>query len=777
MLNLLNKFVVPDVSHVDIYQDDEDALQFWMVPQRVRPSMRPDGDPELSILAFARDLSLMAGIDTALPVGETEGGLLTMTIECTVDQEDQKKIVDYLRAQVLSGALKLVRPVAVDGKVTTEWRQPVGGEPKVAYPTWIDGEVQFCLPSALGPTFIKPGDNKTKPSLTGSNVSSFTIAMGQEGIRLFRETISTGKLPAHVAYSLQFVARVPSITVTVTGDANNVFKEIKEHTPIVESVNGTPVRTFPQVSSLKQLKEISGSLHVEYTKFDFAAGDDKFREQLESFVLEVTQTYLKSIFCQPVINGQLDKEKLGTDPMQNFKPPGPPAPPVAGGNQLWLKEFEQGDERDFGMTFNGSIARPFATYPNSALVAMVTQAQLEKAFVTADLNTPIFHTLQVPVRVTADFANDPIAGIQVTLDYNQTDDKTGAVKAFSQTYDFVKGDEKFYFRTTLAKDAQGAPKDTFNYSSRLHYKASQESTAIPPQPTREKSLIIGYDRLGCVDVKVVAGTVPWAAVQSIQVDLSLPGVSLPSAKETLVLTEAAPEGAWFSYTGGQATHEYEYTCEFLLKNGSRLKAGPERTSSARLLVDAPFEDRMSATFVPQGLFPPLQSIVLSAKYADEASAHHTEATHVFANNTEPWRWEVDLPDGKKREFQYKADITYVDGTTTPGQWQVGQEGTVLVGEVKSSLMDVSVTAAALDMAKWKLVVVKLRYEDPATHEVQDEVVQLTAANAGQNASWKVALKDPKADTYTYEVEGYGVDGTRKTVPVTSSRDELLVVEL
>ncbi|MCQ9134998.1 MULTISPECIES: hypothetical protein [Streptomyces] len=775
MLNLLHKFVVPEVSHVDIYQDDEDALQFWMVPQRVRAALGPDNTtPELSIFAFARDMSLLAGIDTPLPPGETEGGLMTLTVECTVPPEDREKILAYLRSQVLSGALRLARPVASEGEIRAEWRGAVTGEPKLAYPTWIEGDVQFCLPSALGPTFIKPGDNKVKPSLTESNVASFSIALGQEGIRLFRETISSGKLPAHVAYSLQFVARVPSITVTISGHSEAVHRELKDSATIVETENGVPVRTFPQITSLKQLHDLSGSLHVEYTKFDFAQQDDKLREQLENFVLEITTAYLKSMFCQPLITGQLDKEKLGTDPMQNFKPPGTS---VTGSNQLWLKEFEQTGESDFDMTFHGNIAKPFCTYPSAALVAMVTQPQLEKAFIEADLNTPIFHTLQVPVRVTADFEHDPIAGIQVTLDYRQTDDRTGEVKTEAKTFDFLKGTETYYFRTTLAKDAQGAPKDTFTYASRLHYKAAQASTDIAPQPTRERSLILGYDRLSCVDVKVVAGTVPWTTVQAVQVDLSLPGVNLPSATKTVILTAQAVEDSWFSYTGGQTSPEYEYSCEFLLVNGSRMKTPPQRTSAARLLIDAPFEDRMSATFVPQGLFPPLQSIVLSAKYADPAASYHSEATNIFTNNTTPWRWDVDLPSAKNREFQYKADITYVDGTTTPGQWQVGQEGTVQVGEVKSSLLDVSVTAAALDMAKWKLVVVQLRYEDPATHEVQEQTIKLTPANAGQDQAWKVTLKDPTATTFTYELDGYGVDGTRKTVPATTTDDKLLVVEL
>lgn len=776
MLNMLHKFVVPEVDDVDIYQDDQDPLQFWMVPQRLRLSTDADGEPALNILAFARDLSLIAGVDEPLPPGQTEGGLMGMTVECTVSQDDQRKILDYARAQVLSGALSMPRPVAVGGQVEVQWRAPTGGEPKLGYPTWLEGDAQFSLPSALGPTFLLSTENKVKPSLTGSNVSSFTIAFGQEGIRLVRDGVETGKLTAGVAYSLQFMARIPSISVTVSGDADDVYREIKEHTTIVESRNNVPLRTFPQVSSLSQLKTITSSLHVEYTKFDFGGqpAPDALREKLEAMVLEITLSYLKSVFCQPLVTGQLDKEKLGTDPMQNFNPPGTP---VAGGNQLWLRDFKQEGDFHFGMTFHGNLARPFAAYPKADIVDMLTHEQLKKSFATADLNDPILATLQVPVRVTADFANDPIFTITVSVDYRQTDDLNGEVKAKSETFTFDDSAKPKYFRTVMAMDAQGVPKDTFTYSSVVNFKHSQGRTEIPSRQTRERSLIIGYDRLDCVDVKAVAGAVPWNTVDAIQIDFSLPGVDLPTAKQTVVLNEKQPEGSYFTYTGGSDQREFEYTCEFFMKSGKRMTIPAVRTNSGRLVIDAPFEDKLVATFVPQGQFPPLRTIVLATRYVDEQTDFRADGTHVFTSDSDVWRWEVDLPESDRRAFEYKADITYADGTTTAGRWQQGEEGTVLVGEVKSSMLEVAVSGVVLDMTKWKLVVVRLRYEDPTTKEVQEHIVQLTPANAAAGVTWKVALKDSAATSYTYQIDGYGVDGSRKTVPVTSSSDKLLVVEL
>lgn len=96
MLNLFSKFVVPGVDHVEIYQDDEDLTQFWMVPGKPRLVTADDGLPAISLLAFARDLSLMADTATALPPGETEGGVLSMSLELAVSQADQVKIVEYI---------------------------------------------------------------------------------------------------------------------------------------------------------------------------------------------------------------------------------------------------------------------------------------------------------------------------------------------------------------------------------------------------------------------------------------------------------------------------------------------------------------------------------------------------------------------------------------------------------------------------------------------------------------------------------------------------------
>jgi hypothetical protein len=201
----------------------------------------------------------------------------------------------------------------------------------------------------------------------------------------------------------------------------------------------------------------------------------------------------------------------------------------------------------------------------------------------------------------------------------------------------------------------------------------------------------------------------------------------------------------------------------------------EHSSAATLLVDAPFNDRMDVVFVPQGAFPPVARIVVSTKYADVATGYHEEGTHVFTSPSDTWTWSVNLRDATKRAFSYRADVTYADGSTSAGDWRDGTEGTVLVGDVKSSLLPIEVSPAVLDLSKYKLVAVRLDYTDPASGETQTHTMQFSAAKS-DNQSWTVSLHDPHATGYVYTMTLYGTDGSKKIVGPTNSQDALLVLE-
>jgi hypothetical protein len=783
MLNLFSKFVVPGVDHVEIYQDDEDSTQFWMLPGKPALVTAQDGLPAISLLTFARDLSLLADRASELPSAETEGGILNMSLELAVTQQDQDKILTFIREEVLGARLPLMLPqVGVDGVVAFGRRAFTAATPKLSYPTWVDGTVKFSVLPASGLTFVKGVEGSDHPSLTTTNIVSYTVLLGQEGVRLLRGSANDGVFPGVINYALTYQARIPNIHISITGDASNIYQELKDHVTIEERQGGRLVRSYPQVSSLKELQTKIASLHIVYDKTNFPAmpGQDQkavddANKALEDLILQIAQGYLKDQFFTPAFSPEIDK-KLGTDPLQNFKPAGSP---VTGGNQLWLKDFEQSMTGNLNFSLDGRISQPIATYPNALLYEVVTPDVMAKRITTADLNTPIFHVLDVPVRITADFEKDPIAAITVTLEYKQTDDVTGATLTHSDTFTYETGKEVFYFRTTLAKNRDGSPKDTYRYSSRLNYKASTQAVTTPPVETTERSLIIGYDGLSCVQVDCIVGGVPWDVVDRVDVRFRYPNLNLPTATERISLTATdTANKRWFTYTGGNPSREYEYQLSYGLKGGHTITLDPARESTSRLTIDGPFADRIDVTFTSQGVFPPVAVINLSTRYTDQAHAYAAGTTHAFNGPAQSWAWSIPVLDRTLREYEYKVDVVYADGSTRQGDWQKSSETSVNVGDVTSKMLGIEVVPALLDMTKWKLVIVKLSYTDSSTGHEQDKIFQFTAGgNTTDPVTWTVGLHDEKATAYTYQVQAFGVDGSKKTVGPTSTADNPLVIEL
>lgn len=784
MLNLFSKFTVPGVDRVEIYQDDEDERRFYMLPGKPSFALGPDGKPMVTLIAFARDLSLMASVASELPSGETEGGLLTMQLELAVSDEDQRKIREYIKGTLLGGG-RLLRPVMQDGRVHFRTAR-TGVEPLLSYPQWLDGSVDMSLVPEAGATFVKATEGSEKPSLTGTNLANFNVLLGQEGVRLLRESLTDGAVPGTLNYSLTFMARFPTIKLKISGNWGDVFRETKTHCTVVETKtrNGQVVKRnqYPAVNSLEEFRSYFASVKVEYDKTTLppaageAAGTDP-TAIYETMIKDLANGYLIAKLTTPgwTTSDQLTA-KLGTDPLANLK--GTEATPV-GANQLWLKDWTQEMEGEFSFEIEGRVAQPMATYPNGLFYEIISPEEFGKHIIEADLNTPIFHVLDVPVRVTADFTTDPIAAIQVSVAYEEKDAKTGDVKSAAKTFTYTTGAEVFWFRTTMAKNADGSPKRNYTYSSKINYKAASAPVTTPPVTTTEQSLVIGYDRLSCVRVAVLAGAIPWEEIERVDVDLAYPGSTLPTGQQRVTLLPDGSQGSWFTYTEGNPSREYEYQLSFQLKDGPKIVTPKQKALSDRLVVDAPFSDQLEVTFVPQGTFPPVASIVLSVKYEHGTgpTAYREDDVHVFTNNTETWQWKLRLPDPTAREFQYKVDITYADGTATQGEYQPGSEGTILIGEVTSKTLEVEVVAGALDMAKWKLVVVRLSYTDPQGGVPQTETFQITPLNAAGPFLWKVGLRDPSARSYSYEIQAFGADGTTKqTVPPTSREDTLLVLE-
>lgn len=771
MLNFLNHFTVPGVEHVTIFNDDQDPQLFYMLPELPSLLKRANGTPSFSLISFARDFTLLADKASALPTAETEGGLLQLTTSLEVSQEDQQRIRDYISG----GMGQIPRPLLSGRRMLLMRSAAPGADIKLSYPTWVDGKVAFHLFPLGGTTFVKALEGSEKPSLVNSNLASYTALLGQEGLRLIRSAVEEGWSPGTINYSVSFVARIPSLSVHVWGESHDVYKEIKEHCNVVETYrSGGNTRTyrFPQVSSLSELRAISTQLHIEYNLGDFRAateGGEDPTKAIEDLVFTIVKQLVTEKFLSSGFEPGLKAEKLGTAPLAHGG-----GEKMPGGNQLWLKDFEQKMDVSIDFTFQGSTNFVVEKHPNSELFAVIDREQVKNSIIEADLSKPYFTLLDVPVQVTADFDRDPIAAIKVFLEYDQEDEQGGGRKRQVEEFLFDSNEDRYFFRVVMARRPDGTPKDEYLYRSQIIYKASAKSEDLPPVTTTDRNLIIGYDQLNCVNVAVYWGAIPPNAVQQVQVAFRYPGVDLPSATADVVLRLDAPQASWFTYTGDQSSSEYEFDVTFFMTDGQRVTIPTQRSSTQRLIVNAPFEDKLRATFVPQGSFPPVASIVVTATYTD--GDYKKRDVRSFTNAAETWEWSIDLRDRSKRDFTYKVDVTYADGSSDAGETKPGAEGTILVGEVARDMLKVEVVPTLLDMSKWKLVIVRLSYDDGAG-TTSEQVAQLTAADpAPPELKWTVPVKDATKRSFFYQIQAFGNAGEKHMVERTESTDPLLVLE-
>lgn len=792
MLNFYNHFIVPTVPDVTLFHDDQDPNLFYMLSARPKVVHADDGTPLFNLIAFARDFKALAKATEELPAGDLEGGLLNMTVSLEVSEADQLKIRTFIQSQ--TAPFLRFRPILMDrGRIDVAplvFTRPI----KLTYPTWVDGKVNFSIIPSEIPSFVKAHGGSDKPSLVQTNMAAYEALLGQEGVRLLRFSLQKGICPGTLAYDVSFVARIPKMSISITGNAKDVYNEIKTHATITETYTGggkTSVFQFPAVNSLQEMRSMFASLDIKMSFEDFRpdnAGslETEATKKIQEVALDIALDYLKQRFCSPGFSPGLKAEKLGVDPL--FHDPSKPAnaPPMPA-NQLWLKDFKQTMDGSLDFKISAQTTTTIRKFPNAGLDTAIPREEIEKRIVEADLSKPIFSFLDVPIRVNADYAADPIAQIKVFCSYDETDEVTHIRKTERQTFDFDTGTEKKFFRAVMAKRADGSPKDKFTYAAQIVYKSSTPAQDIKPVETTDRSLTITYEKLSCVNVKALWGAIPPDVVQSVTVRFNYPRFTSPTTTKEVVLSPSKPEDSWFTYTGGDKSLEYEYESSFLLKTGKSIILPMQKSQRDRLIINAPFIDSLEVDFVAQGDFEGknttggrhLTSVLVEVSYEDQPNNITTKTRGTLSKSGERWTFRQHLIDGDARAYSYRADLLYNDGTRVEGKVIPGDgRSLVFVGETTTDIVDVTVVTSLIDWSIYRMVTVILNYSDPENSVSSNQVTNFTPANIGETRVWRIGLKDPSKTEYSFQIIAAGIDPARnKALPVTKTRNPVLIIEL
>lgn len=748
MLSLYGSFKVPGVDYVTMYRDDEDPHQFYMVPERPSIARDDEGDPLFTFILYARDLDRIAPEDR-----EIERGYLSLTTRVGVSKDDEEKIRQHLR-KLLNGELTGRRMFLLLPILRTE--------PKLSYPpVYTDGTVEFAT---FGDDMVKVSAGSKEPSLGSENVASFAQTLTQDGAEFFRQSIEKGLVPALVLYKLHFLARIPAVTIRIHGDRRQFYEELKRHCIVTEihKKDGKVVskKTWPEIGSLKEFQSKFHSLTIEIDSGDFRDGNptDNVTQKLEELAFRILETNVLPSFFEQGFSPATEEQS----------------------KDKWLTEIEKEVTGTIDVTIRRRDVVKKAVNPNAQLARMLTPQEVKTHTTYLDLSQAAFQELDLKINANVNFAADPVFALKVFIDYNQNDEMRNVVVAKSKEFLFRTGSEVHRFRRTMAKAADGTPKDSYRFHSELVFKDTGETIRIPAQgdiESRERELIVSYRRLGFVKVTAALGAMP-DNIRSASVTFRYPGSNLPTSTQTFELTKEKPTAVYFTYTGSSGTPQpYRYKVVFQLADGQKMDQ-PEQTESAETLtITNPFEQALGTRFLAQADFTVVQKIIIDARYRDVRNDFQNDFHAELEQNGQTAPWTFSLRDPSLRDFEYDELIILRNGGREPRPNKKGRLGaTIPVGSGAVDALEVTVDAGLADWGKYARLLVFLEYKDLPNGVQENGQFRFDQASADQLKVWKVLLKDKSKRTYRFRLRLVGkVQADDREVDWADATDPFLVI--
>lgn len=749
MLSYFDSITVPGLERITVFRDDEDSAQFYAMPSTPRLARDDKGQLLLDLMIYARDVDKLPEADL-----EAQRGWLAASVELAISKEEHEKILAHLREVLASERSRFF------------WRlfnlNAPAREPKVALPPqFVDGSATLMVPNPGGTTAPL---STTKPSLISTNLATIAGDLSQDSSELIRQAVMKGGLPLAANYSLTFLARIPAIKVTISGTHSAFIEETINKYQTTEtrwhtySWNWwwgyyhwmyTWAETYTKTNtSIESHQRDVKSITLKIDATDFR-NDPASVEAMKSFEAMAIKIFAENVVPAITrdVGKQLDELKKKLDPTgEAAKDPNK--------EPFGIKDLSGSITETIDITLEKSSVIQVTKNPNGALAKDLTEAEIKKAITYLDLSDPYFRELPVRVRANVNFERDPVYGLKVFLEYDETDDRIPRPVKGSKTMLFTSADQVQSFRQILARASDGAIKDTYSYWSEIIYKDTGQTIRVPAtgsNQARDTELVISYRSLGFIQVALTLAPMP-ENVAAVDVSIRYPRSTLPGSNQKITLTTGKPTASFFTYTGhGGDPDPYRYAVTYVLTDGQRMDV-PEREERAeQLSILNPFEDTVDTTFAASVDFTLVDKVIVDARYTDPDNDlnvdHHAEL--VAGGTTSVWK--VNLRNPVKLDYTYTTTVLFKNGSSqqdgpTPGV--LGTTETTGTRGAAAAALDV-LLVPNLDAAR-PVAIVQVEYTDRDNGINQTQNYRIDNSKTAE--SFKVLLTDPERRTYRYRIQ-------------------------
>lgn len=607
-----------------------------------------------------------------------------------------------------------------------------------------------------GSTLVEKVRGAGKPSLFGNNVATFWVELTKAGATVFESALQGQGGFVSVVYDLQIWAKLPPVTARGWWNASQFYS-------FVQTID-TEDNWWSEDSYEETIRETMIKNEVMGTEFSFVGNPAMSAEDQRKVENDIRSAITRQL--EDAVERNMLKELERTDPDTKSLREDQDIEDIK-------RRVTKTQAASVNITFKESSVIQWNIVPQGLLPNITTMKGPDgKVFnwadyaMEVDLNDPFFQTLEVSLRVNADFDNLPLFNVEAKLSYPYGADPK--VEEFT----FSKPDDVGKFRTFVVDKNR-----KYKFVYQVNYKGDSRTFTSEEVETDDTQLTINVDDLGILLVDIAPGDINFDQVKQAQLTVRYEDQGIAPIERQFTMT---PQSSTFQVREvifKPRDKPIKYSVKYFMVDGREFEVKDKEQDAPQLYINDPFSAMKTVGLRAVGdLNAKIQSIMVDVVYKDAANNNYTQTKSMALSKATPFfDWTFPVVDEDAGELKYSGTIQYVDGTIQDIPETVATRSTIQLGDVVADRLEVMVVPDLIDFTAVKLVNVSLRYVDD-TNQV-DERKDLIFKPGEQAKNWIVDLKNKSARDYKWSARFFMADGSRKEVTDQPGEGETVILEV
>ncbi len=716
------------IDGVTVYGDDNNKAIFYIVPDVPRFRINDNLLPSFSFFKYRMPIDRVDG--------SKGGGFLVCDVELSLPPEKQEAVKQKLQAQINQQyANSTVEPPEV----------------KIGNITYTRGAAKLNIEN-ISEKFVESAFNPGKPSLYGRNLTPFTVELTDVGATFFEQALQNKGGFVQVSYDLYCPVKLPPIEARIWFSASKFQSFVQDFTKRETSSGGFRTiwrwlfgGTNRKRTEINETTREYASEHqwggVEIDFKDWTASEE-VKQQVRDWAMNSLAEAVKAA-NEDKLDPFTEEQKKIPDNVTDFH-----------------RRISQFKFTNINQRYRESQAVEWNLAPQGMLEPIVNLKDKDGNFLkwedfatTVDLDDPFFKTLEVPIRVNADFKELPIHSVDVHCEYKQGN--TNRIQSFS----FTNPDNLEKFKSFIENNYW-----QYKYWYQVNYKGRSQTFKSPEIETKDKFLTINVDDTGILAVDVMPGDLNWNQVNRAQVKLTYGATPnrVPIERQ-YVLDANQSKHSLREVVFAPVSEPYRYQVKYFMADGKEYEVSEHESRSPHLFINDPFDAMRTVSLRAAGdLDNDIQTIFVDVRYEDAENQYSQSTTVALSRSNSFVDWTFPVIDDLRGTITYKGTIQLKNNQVETIPETTTTDTTIMVGRKIEEMITVRVLPNLLDFNQLDLAIVSLAYVDAANNiNARTELVFDSASQAQQ--TWVLPLKDRNANQYQWGAVFYLKDGSERTI--------------